>query len=92
MVAARIFCRRVLAVLALAGPCHAYEADVHFGLTQWLARQAGFSAGQATAIALGNSRVDSGLIDTMELTLEHACVAVFPRPRPMCSGGISRLP
>ena len=65
-------------VLALAGPCHAYEADVHFGLTQWLARLAGFSAGQATAIALGNSRIDSGLIDTMELVLEHACVAVFP--------------
>ena len=65
-------------LLALVGPCQAYEADVHFGLTQWLARSAGYTAGQATAIALGNSRVDSGLIDTMELNLEHACVAVYP--------------
>ena len=63
---------------ALAIPCHAYEMDVHFGLTQWLARKAGYTAGQATAIALGNIRVDSGLIDTMELTLEHACVGEFP--------------
>ena len=58
---------------ALAVPCHAYESDVHFGLTQWLARTAGYTAGQATAIALGNSRVDSGLIDTMELS-SGACV------------------
>jgi len=63
---------------ALAFPCHAYESDVHFGLTQWLARKAGYTEGQATAIALGNSRVDSGLVDTMELTLEHACVGEFP--------------
>ena len=83
MLARRIVlaCRAVVAggLAALAVPCPAYESDVHFGLTQWLARKAGYTAGQATAIALGNSRVDSGLIDTMELTLEHACVGEFPK-------------
>ena len=51
---------------------------MHFGLTDWLARSAGFTASEAMSIALGNGRVDSGLVDTMELSLEHACVAVFP--------------
>lgn len=73
--------RRVAVVaylFVLAGPSAAYEADVHFGLTQWLARQAGFTPSQARAIAVGNFRVDSGLIATMELNLEHACVGSFP--------------
>lgn len=65
-------------VLALAPSAAAYEADVHYGLTQWLALRAGFTAAQAAAIALGNYRVDSGLIATMELSLEHACVGQFP--------------
>jgi hypothetical protein len=59
---------------ALCGPAHAYEADVHFGLTQWLALQAGFDESQSQAIAVGNHRVDSGLMDTLEVNLEVACV------------------
>ena len=55
----------------------AYEADVHYGLTEWLARQAGFEESQARAIAVGNQRLDSGLVDTMELNIEHACVGRF---------------
>ena len=51
---------------------------MHFGLTRWLARKAGFTRGPGDAIALGNSRVDSGLVATMELALEHACVGGFP--------------
>jgi hypothetical protein len=83
MSARRLFplwrCRVVTGwLVAVAAPCQAYEADVHFGLTQWLARAAGYTAGQATAIAAGNSRIDSGLIATMEFTLEHACVGEFP--------------
>jgi len=45
----------------------AWEADVHFGLTRWLAVQAGFSAPQADAIATGNQRVDFGAMETMLL-------------------------
>ena len=59
--------------LLLLPPAHAYESDVHYGLTQWLARQAGFDPSQAEAVATGNQRVDSGLIDTLELNLEYAC-------------------
>ncbi len=70
---------RVLAALLalLSAPSPAYEADVHLGLTRWLAVQAGFTGGQADAIALGNMRVDSGLIDTMELSLELVCVGLY---------------
>ncbi len=51
----------------------AWEADVHFGLTRWLAVQAGFSAPQADAIATGNQRVDFGAMETMLLVTEYAC-------------------
>lgn len=72
----------VAAALALAAsvqfaPAQAYEADVHYGLTQWLALKAGFDESQSEAIAVGNHRVDSGRMDTMELNLEHACVGRF---------------
>lgn len=56
----------------------AFEADVHFGLTQWLARQAGFSAQQSDAIAQGNQRADSGIMDSVALVLEYACLARSP--------------
>ena len=59
--------------LLLVAPAQAYESDVHYGLTQWLARQAGFDPSQAEAVAIGNQRVDSGLMDTLELNLEYAC-------------------
>jgi hypothetical protein len=59
-------------------PCaHAYEADVHYGLTRWLALKAGFDEPQADAIAVGNQRADSGLMDTLEVILEYACVGRF---------------
>lgn len=62
------------AALALpATPAAAYESDVHFGLTKWLALQAGFDESQASAIALGNQRQDGGLMDTMAVSLEYAC-------------------
>lgn len=61
--------------LLLQHEARAYEGDVHFGLTKWLALQAGFSAAQAEAIAIGNQRVDGGLIRTESHLLEFACVA-----------------
>lgn len=52
----------------------AYENDVHFGLTKWLALQTGFTEQQADTIALGNQRSDSGVMDTIQLVLEYACL------------------
>jgi hypothetical protein len=71
---------RKAAILMLAAACcapltgHAWESDVHFGLTKWLALQAGFTEQQADTIALGNQRSDSGIMDSIELVLEYACL------------------
>ena len=40
----------------------AWENDVHYGLTQWLARMVGFSEEQATWIAFGNQGVDDSTV------------------------------
>ena len=57
----------------------AYESDVHFGLTRWLALRAGFTESQSDAIALADQRIDGGMIETLELSLEFACVGSFPQ-------------
>jgi hypothetical protein len=51
-----------------------FESDVHYGLTQWLARQAGFDEQSAETIATGDQRVDSGDMQYLELVLAYACV------------------
>lgn len=66
------------AAVLLPATAHAYEGDVHFGLTRWLALKAGFEAPEASAIALGNQRVDAGLMDSLALSLEYACAGKFP--------------
>jgi hypothetical protein len=63
-----------------AAPSAAYEGDVHFGLTKWLALRAGFDEPQAQAIAVGNQRVDGGAAETSQLMLEYACAAAFDDP------------
>lgn len=63
---------------ALCLPAHAYESDVHHGLTRWLALQAGYTASQADAIAIADQRVDGGRLETLELSLEYACAGHFP--------------
>jgi hypothetical protein len=68
--------RCLVAVLAmLPTVCCSFEADVHFGLTQWLAIQAGFTPWQAEAIGLGDQRVDSGDMQYMELLPTYACLS-----------------
>lgn len=62
------------ALLGVAWPAQAFESDVHFGLTQWLALKAGFTEAQAETIATGNQRSDSGVMDSVELVLEYACL------------------
>jgi hypothetical protein len=58
----------------LAGEAHAFESDVRFGLTRWLAVQAGFTPAQADIVATGNRRNDSGMMDTLEFALQYACL------------------
>ena len=55
-------------------PLVAAESDVHFGLTKFLAFQAGYDAGQAEAIALGNQRVESGDMQFVALVFDYACL------------------
>jgi hypothetical protein len=55
-------------------PAAAFESDVHFGLTRWLAIQAGFTAAQADAIAVGDRRLDSGTMDALEVAFQYACL------------------
>jgi hypothetical protein len=59
--------------LFLTSPCRAFERDVHFGMTKWLAVQAGFSEDQADAIATGDQRIDAGDIQFMEQLSVYAC-------------------
>jgi hypothetical protein len=69
-------CRAVVfaaATLLAAISAHAFESDVHYGLTRWLAVQAGFTAAQAQAIATGNQRVDSCDIQFIETVSAYAC-------------------
>ena len=66
-------------VLAPQADALAYESDVHFGLTHWLALRAGFTQSQSEAIALADQRVDGGMLETLELGLEFACAGRFPQ-------------
>ncbi|MCR4467265.1 DUF6765 family protein [Burkholderia sp. SCN-KJ] len=65
--------------IALAMPltCAGFEADVHFGLTLWLAQQAGFAPRDAEAIALADQRIDAGSIEYMTSPLQYACLSRF---------------
>jgi hypothetical protein len=51
-----------------------FESDVHYGLTKWLALQAGFDELSAKTIAIGDQRVDSGDMQFLGLVLAYACV------------------
>ena len=64
-----------LALLA-CNVARAFESDVHFGLTQWLALQAGYTAPQAQAIAIGDNRVDSGDMQYLNPLFNYACVGI----------------
>jgi len=54
-------------------PVKAFEADVHYGLTYWLALQAGFEPLPAEIIAIGDQRVDSGDMQNVDLVAMYAC-------------------
>jgi hypothetical protein len=61
----------VVAVSILSIPCPASEADVHYGLTHWLARKAGFTAQAADAIAKADLGRDGGTYDPAPWAVAH---------------------
>ena len=63
------------ALLLAPAPAIAFEADVHYGLTYWLAMQAGFEPLQAQIIATGDQRVDSGDMPDIDVVAMYACLA-----------------
>jgi hypothetical protein len=63
-----------MALVALSSHSAAFESDVHFGLTHWLALQAGFDSQAAAIIATGDQRVDSGDVQYVDLGLMYACL------------------
>ncbi len=65
----------LLAALTVPPTCHAFESDVHFGLTYWLAKKAGFAPREAEAIAIANQRLDAGSIEYMTSPLQFACLS-----------------
>lgn len=67
----------LLAALAVPLTCNAFESDVHFGLTYWLAKKAGFAPGEAQAIAIANQRLDAGSIEYMMSPLQFACLSRY---------------
>ena len=60
-------------VLAVSARSEAFESDVHYGLTQWLALKAGFDPQAAKTIAIGDNRVDSGDMQFVDLVFIYAC-------------------
>jgi uncharacterized protein DUF6765 len=61
-------------LLAVSAGAKAFESDVHYGLTQWLALKAGFDPQVAATIAVGDNRVDSGDMQFVDLVLMYACM------------------
>jgi hypothetical protein len=73
----------VVAAMLFLNCCSAFawEADVHFGLTKWLALQVGFSKDQAEWIAHGNQGVDDSLFtDPLKVTAVSACIPGYSDP------------
>lgn len=61
-----------LAIISLCAG--AYESDLHFGLTWWLARQAGFNPQQAQEIAGQDELTDTGMLDAKHAMIWELCV------------------
>jgi len=52
----------------------AYESDFHFGLTYWLALQAGYDHQQSHDIARGDELTDTGLLDAKHAIIWQLCI------------------
>lgn len=61
-------------LLVMSMSASAYESDVHYGLTYWLAAQAGFDAQQSQEIARQNELTDTGMLDAKHAIVLHLCI------------------
>lgn len=64
----------VAAIVLIADPVFGWESDVHYGLTKWLAIQAGFTVPDAETIASGTLNLDHGIFDARHLVFHYACI------------------
>jgi hypothetical protein len=71
-----------IVLFSLAAPVAvAWEADVHYGLTKWLAIQIGYRAADAETIAAANQNVDDSWITSpIVTTVVGACLSRFGIP------------
>lgn len=64
----------VFLVLLVATGARAYESDFHYGMTYWLAAQAGFEPLQSHDLARGNERTDTGMLDAKHAIIYELCI------------------
>lgn len=88
MMTSRLHFMATTFLLGLTQVAWCWESDVHYGLTRWLARQAGFGFQQAETIAQGNWESDLGLTDPRYLVFFYACL---PFRDPNASGLVRDL-
>lgn len=64
----------LLATATLATSSQAFQTDLHYGLTYWLARSVGLSEYDSRHMAIGNERNDSGMLDAKHAVIWQLCV------------------
>lgn len=65
----------LLLLIAAPSLAAAWEEDVHYGLTKWLALQAGLTETAAEGIAQRNVEADEGILDARHLVFWYACLS-----------------
>lgn len=66
-------------LLLMVTAASAWENDFHYGLTKWLALQAGFGPEPAETIAVANVEADVGIEDARHLVFHYACFSRDPK-------------
>jgi hypothetical protein len=62
------------AALLVPGAVRAWESDMHYGLTKWLALQAGYREDAAEMIADRAESIDGHIVDAVHLMVWYACL------------------
>jgi hypothetical protein len=62
------------AALLVPGAACAWESDMHYGLTKWLALQAGYHEAAAETIADRAESIDGHIVDAVHLMVWYACL------------------
>lgn len=63
----------VVLLCVVPGASLAWQEDVHYGLTKWLALQAGFTEAQADLLAKSNRAMGENMLDAIEAVCRSAC-------------------